>query len=248
MIKKHIPNTITCLNLISGCIATYWAFLGDYELALLFIVIGAVFDFFDGMSARLLHVSSPIGKELDSLADDITFGFAPSAIVFDWLHTLFLSQITPSSDFAAYMLAIASYSAFIMAAFSALRLAKFNLDERQAMGFIGLPTPANALFWGSLIVGLGDEIATLPYAPWIVIAMVFITSCLLVSEIPMFALKFKTWGWKGNEVKYIFLLTCIPLLLLLGVSGLAAIIAWYVILSAINAHFFNAPDSLNSKP
>jgi CDP-diacylglycerol--serine O-phosphatidyltransferase len=135
-----------------------------------------------------------------------------------------------------------------MAAFSALRLAKFNLDERQAMGFIGLPTPANALFWGSLIVGLGDEIATLPYAPWIVIAMVFITSWLLVSEIPMFALKFKTWGWKGNEVKYIFLLTCIPLLLLLGVSGLAAIIAWYVILSAINAHFFNAHDSLNSKP
>ena len=238
MIKKHIPNTITCLNLISGCIATYWAFLGDYELALLFIVIGAVFDFFDGMSARLLHVSSPNGKELDSLADDITFGFAPSAIVFSFLN----SQLSiVNYQFIPYL-------AFVMAAFSALRLAKFNLDERQAMGFIGLPTPANALFWGSLIVGLGDEIATLPYAPWIVIAMVFITSWLLVSEIPMFALKFKTWGWKGNEVKYIFLLTCIPLLLLLGVSGLAAIIAWYVILSAINAHFFNASDSLNSKP
>ena len=238
MIKKHIPNTITCLNLISGCIATYWAFLGDYELALLFIVIGAVFDFFDGMSARLLHVSSPIGKELDSLADCITFGFAPSAIVFSFLN----------SQLSIVNFQFMPYLAFIMAAFSALRLAKFNLDERQAMGFIGLPTPANALFWGSLIVGLGDEIATLPYAPWIVIAMVFITSWLLVSEIPMFALKFKTWGWKGNEVKYIFLLTCIPLLLLLGVSGLAAIIAWYVTLSAINAHFFNVPDSLNSKP
>ena len=83
--KKHIPNTITCLNLISGCIATYWAFQGNYEQALLFIIIGAVFDFFDGMVARLLHVSSPIGKELDSLADDITFGFAPSAIVFGFL-------------------------------------------------------------------------------------------------------------------------------------------------------------------
>ena len=83
--KKHIPNTITCCNLISGCIATYWAFNSEYELALLFIVIGAVFDFFDGMTARLLHVSSPIGKELDSLADDITFGFAPSAIIFSWL-------------------------------------------------------------------------------------------------------------------------------------------------------------------
>jgi CDP-diacylglycerol--serine O-phosphatidyltransferase len=223
MFKKHIPNSITCLNLISGCIATYWAFQGDAQLALLFIVIGAIFDFFDGMVARLLHVSSPIGKELDSLADDITFGFAPSAIVFNFLVplTTHLSPIIP-------------YLAFIMAAFSALRLAKFNLDERQALGFIGLPTPANALFWGSLLVGLGEEIATLPYAGYLILAGVLISSYLLVSEIPMFALKFKTWGWKGNEVKFIFLLTCIPLLLLLGVSGLAAIIAWYVILSVLN--------------
>lgn len=224
-IKKHIPNTITCCNLISGCIATYWAFEGDYQLALLFIVIGAVFDFFDGMSARLLGVSSPIGKELDSLADDVTFGFAPSAIVFSFLSSL-TSHLSPLS-----------FLAFIMAAFSALRLAKFNLDERQAMGFIGLPTPANALFWGSLIVGLGDSIAILPYAEYMILAGILISSWLLVSEIPMFALKFKTWGWQGNEVKYIFLLTCIPLLLLLNVSGLAAIIAWYVILSAINHHF-----------
>ena len=223
MFKKHIPNSITCLNLISGCIATYWAFQGDAQLALLFIVIGAVFDFFDGMVARLLHVSSPIGKELDSLADDITFGFAPSAIVFNFLVplTTHLSPIIP-------------YLAFIMAAFSALRLAKFNLDERQALGFIGLPTPANALFWGSLLVGLGEEIATLAYAEYLILAGVLISSYLLVAEIPMFALKFKTWGWKGNEVKFIFLLTCIPLLLLLGVSGLAAIIAWYVILSVLN--------------
>ena len=226
MIKKHIPNTITCLNLISGCIATYWAFQGNYELALLFIVIGAVFDFFDGMVARLLHVSSPIGKELDSLADDITFGFAPSAIVFSFLVPLtsHLSPLTP-------------YLAFIMAAFSALRLAKFNLDERQAMGFIGLPTPANALFWGSLIVGMGDKMTSLPYAEYAILVGIFISSWLLVAEIPMFALKFKTWGWKGNEVKFIFLITCIPLLLLLEVSGLAAIIAWYVILSIANSYF-----------
>ena len=218
--KKHIPNTITCLNLISGCIATYWAFQGDYTLALLFIVIGAVFDFFDGMVARLLHVSSPIGKELDSLADDITFGFAPSAIVFSFLSPL-TSHLSP----------LLPYLAFVMAAFSALRLAKFNLDERQALGFIGLPTPANALFWGSLIVGLGNTLATLPYVPWIILAGTFISCYLLVSEIPMFALKFKTWGWQGNQVKYLFLLSCIPLLLLLGISGLAAIIAWYIILS-----------------
>ena len=224
--KKHIPNTITCLNLISGCIATYWAFQGDYKMALLFIVIGAVFDFFDGMSARLLHVSSPIGKELDSLADCITFGFAPSAIVFSFLCTFHIHLL------------FLPFLAFIMAAFSALRLAKFNLDERQALGFIGLTTPANALFWGALIVGLGDHIATLPYAVYIMLTGVMISSWLLVSEIPMFALKFKTWGWKGNEVKYIFLLTCIPLLLLLGISGLAAIIAWYVILSVIHDKFY----------
>ena len=219
--KKHIPNMITCLNLISGCIATYFAFQSDYSMALLFIVIGAVFDFFDGMTARLLHVSSPIGKELDSLADDITFGFAPSAIVFSFLCSFHIH------------LPFIPFLAFIMAAFSALRLAKFNLDERQALGFIGLPTPANALFWGSLIVGLESY----PYfegMEWIILVGTFISCWLLVAEIPMFALKFKTWGWKGNEIKYIFLLTCIPLLLLLRVSGLAAIIAWYVILSVIN--------------
>ena len=234
--KKHIPNTITCCNLISGCIATYWAFQGDYRLALLFIVIGAVFDFFDGMTARLLHVSSPIGKELDSLADDITFGFAPSAIVFGFLNAQCTSMAAANSSLFTLHSSL-PYLAFVMAAFSALRLAKFNLDERQALGFIGLPTPANALFWGSLIVGLGDQIANLPYAPVLILLGIIISSYLLVSEVPMFALKFKTWGWKGNEVKYVFLLSCVPLLLLLGVSGLAAIIAWYVLLSVItNKH------------
>ena len=223
----NIPNIITCLNLISGCIATYWAFQGDYRMALLFIIIGAVFDFFDGMVARLLHVSSPIGKELDSLADDITFGFAPSAIIFSYLSpiTHHLSPITP-------------YLAFILAAFSALRLAKFNLDERQALGFIGLPTPANALFWGALIGGLQGYDIHFEGIEWCIIAGIFVSSYLLVSEIPMFALKFKTWGWKGNEIKYIFLLTCIPMLFL-GIFGLAAIIAWYVILSAVNTYMLN---------
>ncbi len=223
----NIPNTITCLNLISGCIATYWAFQGDYRMALLFIVIGAVFDFFDGMVARLLHVSSPIGKELDSLADDITFGFAPSAIIFSYL-----------SHLTSYISPLIPYLAFIMAAFSALRLAKFNLDERQALGFIGLPTPANALFWGALIGGLQGYDIHFEGIEWCIIAGVFISSYLLISEIPMFALKFKTWGWKGNEIKYFFLLTCIPMLFL-GIFGLAAIIAWYVILSAINSYMLN---------
>jgi len=189
-------------------------------VALLFIVIGAVFDFFDGMVARLLHVSSPIGKELDSLADDITFGFAPSAIVFEYLR--------PETELLPFIV-------FIMSAFSALRLAKFNLDERQALGFIGLPTPANALFWGSLIAGAGEWMKTAPFVgpnlSLVILAGVFISCYLLVAEIPMFALKFKHWGWKGNEIKYLFILSCIPLLLLLGITGLAAIIAWYIILS-----------------
>lgn len=219
MFKKHIPNTITCCNLISGCIAIYFAFQGDYSLALLSIIIGAVFDFFDGMSARLLHVSSPIGKELDSLADVVTFGVAPSSIVFEYLCSFHEHLVIP-------------FIAFVMAAFSALRLAKFNLDERQALGFIGMPTPANALFWGALIAGQGENIAALPYAEWVVLAGTFVSCYLLVSEIPMFALKFKTWGFAGNEVKYIFILTCIPLLLL-GLTGIAAIIAWYIVLSAI---------------
>ena len=220
MLKKHIPNMITCCNLISGCIATYWAFLGDYKLALLFIVIGAVFDFFDGMTARLLHVSSPIGKELDSLSDDITFGFAPSAIVFNYLR--------PETELLPFIV-------FVMAAFSALRLAKFNLDERQALGFIGLPTPANALFWGSLIVGAGDWMKSAPFISsnlsLIILAGIFISCWLLISEIPMFALKFKTWGWKGNEVKYLFLLSSIIMLAFLGITGMAAVIAWYIVLS-----------------
>ena len=171
------------------------------------------------MSARLLKVSSPIGKELDSLADDITFGFAPSAVVFSYLcgfhiHCPFVPFLT-----------------FIMAAFSALRLAKFNLDERQALGFIGLPTPANALFWGSLIVALEQKGITFCGMEWVILLGVLISSYLLVAEIPMFALKFKHWGWKGNEVKYIFILSCIPLLLLFGIGAFAVIIAWYVILS-----------------
>ena len=231
--KKHIPNAITCCNLISGCVATFWAFQGEFDMALLFIVIGAVFDFFDGLVARLLNVSSPIGKELDSLADCITFGFAPSAIIFSYLLTLDFQFVL----FPSHLPPLAAYLAFIMAAFSALRLAKFNLDERQALGFIGLPTPANALFWGALIVGGGEWMADLPYAPYLILLGTFISCYLLVAEIPMFALKFKHWGWKGNEVIYLFLLTCIPLLAFLGISGLAAIIAWYIILSIITNHF-----------
>ena len=194
---------------------------------MLFIIIGAVFDFFDGMVARLLNVSSPIGKELDSLADVITFGAAPSAIIFSQLYVMsYPVFLEPLRDYLPY-------TAFIIAAFSALRLAKFNLDERQALGFIGLPTPANALFWGSLLVGVGEKLETRPWVLYFLLAGILISSWLLVSEIPMFALKFKHWSFKGNEVKYLFLITCCPLVVIFGISSFAIIIAWYVILSAI---------------
>ena len=213
-IKKHIPNTITCCNLISGCIAIAYAFSGKIEISFTWIIIGAVFDFFDGMSARLLKVSSPIGKELDSLADIVTFGVAPSTILFSKLGIMSYPSILES------LRGILPFIAYIMAAFSALRLAKFNLDERQTLGFIGLPTPANALFWGSLLIGLGKRIDSSPLM-------------CMVSEIPMFALKFKEWGWKKNQIKYIFLLTCIPLIAIFGITGFAIIVAWYVIISYI---------------
>ena len=226
-IKKHIPNTITCCNLVSGCVAIAYAFSGNIELSFTWIIIGAVFDFFDGMSARLLNVSSPIGKELDSLADIVTFGVAPSTILFSELSVMSYPAILDP------LRSILPFTAYIMAAFSALRLAKFNLDERQTLGFIGLPTPANALFWGSLIIGAGKWLETTPLMVLFLLGGILISSWLMVSEIPMFALKFKEWGWKGNQVKYIFLLTCIPLLAIFGLTGLAIIIAWYVIISYI---------------
>ena len=226
-IKKHIPNTITCCNLISGCIAIAYAFSGKIEISFTWIIIGAVFDFFDGMSARLLKVSSPIGKELDSLADIVTFGVAPSTILFSKLGIMSYPSLLES------LRGILPFIAYIMAAFSALRLAKFNLDERQTLGFIGLPTPANALFWGSLLIGLGKRIDSSPLMCIFIIVGIFISSWLMGSEMPMFALKFKEWGWKKNQIKYIFLLTCIPLIAIFGITGFAIIVAWYVIISYI---------------
>ena len=225
MIKKHIPNAITCCNLVSGCVATVFALGGQVGMALLFIIIGAVFDFFDGMSARLLGVSSPIGKELDSLADDVTFGVAPATIAFFELGVMdYPSWLEPARG-------VLPFFAYVMAAFAALRLAKFNLDERQAMGFIGLPTPANAMFWGSLVVGMGDVLESSPYMVFVVLALIVASSVVMVSELPMFALKFKHWGWKGNELKYVFLITCLPLIAVFRLSAFAVIVAWYVILS-----------------
>lgn len=226
-ITRHIPNTLTCLNLFSGCIACVMAFEARYEAALGFIVLSAVFDFFDGMMARLLNAPSAIGKDLDSLADDISFGVAPSLIVF----SLFKEMNYPEA-----MASIASYFpylAFLLAVFSALRLAKFNNDTRQTSSFVGLPVPANALFWASLAAGGHSWLTSDSLYPICLLLLVGIFSWLLVSEIPMFSLKFKNLSWKDNKISFIFLIVCIPLLLFLAVSGFAAIIVWYILLSLV---------------
>ena len=223
---RQIPNTITCCNLISGCIATGCAFHSHFFWAVIWIVIGAVFDFFDGMSARALGVSSPIGKELDSLADVVTFGVAPSAILFRlFCQVHYPEMLIPLRD-------VIPYTAFIMAAFSALRLAKFNLDERQTTQFIGLPTPANALFWGSLVLGQHAFLVSLKFNAVFLFLFMLLFCMLLVSEVPMLALKFKDLSWEKNKEKFIFLLGCLPCFLL-GASCFAAIILWYVALSII---------------
>ena len=226
-ITRHIPNMVTCCNLFSGCIAAVMAFQSNYEAAILFIILGAVFDFFDGMLARLLNVSGPLGKELDSLADDITFGFAPSAIVFSLFKEIqypeFMSGITEYFP----------YTAFIIAAFSALRLGKFNIDPRQSSSFIGLPTPANALFWGSLVVGAHSFLVSDSFNAIYLFILVILMSYLLVAELPMFSLKFKNLSWRDNKVSYIFLLICIPLLAVFRISGFAAIILWYILWSLL---------------
>ena len=226
-ITRHIPNMVTCCNLFSGCIAAVMAFQSNYEAAILFIILGAVFDFFDGMLARLLNVSGPLGKELDSLADDITFGFAPSAIVF----SLFKEVQYP--EFMSGITEYFPYTAFIIAAFSALRLGKFNIDPRQSSSFIGLPTPANALFWGSLVVGAHSFLVSDSFNAIYLFILVILMSYLLVAELPMFSLKFKNLSWRDNKVSYIFLLICIPLLAVFRISGFAAIILWYILWSLL---------------
>lgn len=224
-IKKHIPNTITCCNLFSGCVACVMAFRCNFELAMAFIVLGAVFDFFDGMVARLLRVSSPMGVQIDSLADDITFGIAPATVVFSYMQNRLL--------YPAYLEDIVwllPYAAFLIAVFSAYRLAKFNIDTRQTNTFIGLPTPANALFWSSLITGGGAWLNELNAGWVLLLGLIALFSYFLVSEIPMFSLKFKNLSWRSNRIRYIFLLCCLPMLLL-GFLAPVAIISWYLLLS-----------------
>jgi len=228
MVRKHIPNAITSLNLASGCIAIVFALQGEYTTASYFIALAAVFDFFDGFAARLLNAYSPVGKELDSLADVVSFGVAPGMMLFTYVSEL--SFQTYNSEYLAYL-------AFLIPVFSALRLAKFNIDDRQTTSFIGLPTPANAIFWAFGISSNFTYALNTLIDPLIVFAGIIIFSWLLISNIPMFALKFKNYAWKGNRIRYYFLAGCVGLIALTGLAGLSACILWYIFLSTINARF-----------
>ncbi|MGB0521494.1 MAG: CDP-diacylglycerol--serine O-phosphatidyltransferase [Flammeovirgaceae bacterium] len=219
--KKHIPNALTCGNLVCGCFGIDFAYHNNLILAAYMIGIAAVFDFFDGFAARLLKVSSPIGKELDSLADVVSFGVLPGIIM---LHLL---QNVHAGAWA--------YLAYMIPAFSALRLAKFNIDTRQTTSFIGVPTPANAILIGSLPLVMHRYTLATDLLSWPVLLVVTIVmSLLLVAELPLFALKFKDYSFQNNRIRYIFLITAVGLLVGLQFAGLPLIIICYILFSVVD--------------
>ena len=231
--KKFVPNIITCCNLLSGALAVMLAAEGLFHCAFGMILLGAIFDFFDGMSARALKVNNPIGKEIDSLADVITFGLAPSVML--------MQAIRLATENSNYAWGWWSSVALVMAAFSALRLAKFNIDERQTSSFIGLATPANAIFWGALIAAFPDMASWAQFMPWAMLAVMAVSCWLLICELPLFSLKFKNLSWQDNKVRYIFLIGCVLIIALCCTYAAAranwhyamfsgtGIILWYII-------------------
>ena len=216
-ITKHIPNFITCLNIFSGCVAIHFAFQANYPAAFVAILLAAVFDFMDGFAARLLKAYSPMGKELDSLADVVSFGVAPGAIVFTVMCEAGVSDWL-------------TYFGFIIPLFSALRLAKFNIDERQTTSFIGLPTPANAIFWAGLVFSYSEFLEANIN---VLLLLTLFFSLLLVSEIPMFSLKFKNATWSSNKIQYLFLVGCVIILALFQIDAFSVLITWYIALSLL---------------
>lgn len=219
--KRHIPNCITLLNQMSGIVACIAAYNCRFDVALLFMLVGALFDFFDGAAARLLHVSSAMGKELDSLADMISFGLLPGMVAFRLL--------TPLEEVWEYL----PYVGFVITLFSALRLGKFNIDTRQSDSFIGLATPANAILWTGMAYGYPDLLAAVPV--WVIVVAVGVSSWLLVSEIPMFSLKFHNFKWSDNKTRYIFLIGAVALAAIFLLRSLPLIIVWYMLLSFVVA-------------
>ena len=214
---RHLPNALTCGNLFCGCIGILFAVQYSPITAAYFVWAACVFDFFDGFAARALHYSSPIGKELDSLADMVSFGVLPAITIFSLIE---------SQTFNSFF----SYSAFLLAIFSALRLAKFNIDERQKESFIGLPVPANALFITGLVF-LPSPFDQVTSSVPILIAITVLFSLLLVSPLELFALKFKNYTWADNKIRFTFVFVSVLLLALFKAGAIPLIILLYVAFS-----------------
>ncbi|WP_395811042.1 CDP-diacylglycerol--serine O-phosphatidyltransferase [Daejeonella sp.] len=225
--KQHIPNTVTCLNLFSGCLGIVFAFNGELHFASYAILISAVLDFLDGMLARWLKAYSEIGKQLDSLADMVSFGVLPSVIIY---HIFLLSpQTAPYSTFL-------NYSAFLIAVFSALRLAKFNIDTRQTENFIGLPTPANSLLIASFPIIMDKNTSFfMNYImnPYFLFIFSLGMGLLLVSEIPLISLKFKSLKFSDNLLRYTLIASSLILLLLFQFAAIPIILCLYFLISFI---------------
>ncbi len=221
--SKYIPNLLTILNLICGCIALYFTFQDELVLTAYLIGFAVIFDFMDGAAARLLNVSNPIGKELDSLADMVSFGLVPGAVIFNLLEESTLSQY--------------SYIALIIPIFSAYRLAKFNVDENQNENFIGLPTPANCLVFISIpLISTFNSESTIAYLfeiPEILLIITILMSMALVSRINLFSLKFKNLKFKDNKFRFIFITMSIILLTFIEFSAIPIIILIYMMMSIV---------------
>ncbi|MBB6680081.1 CDP-alcohol phosphatidyltransferase family protein [Aequorivita sp. 609] len=238
---KQIPNIITSLNIMCGCVAVLFAVSGDLIIASVFAFLGIFFDFFDGLAARLLKAQSEIGLQLDSLADVITSGVVPGVVMFQLLNlSIFghMQTLTEIFSLDGWNVSFNNYLPLLglmIVIASAYRLAKFNVDTRQTSGFIGLPTPANTLLILSLPLILqfqfSDLAETIILNKWFLIGMTLLSCVLLNAEIPLFALKFKTWDFKSNAVRYVFLLLCVVLLVFLKFLAIPFIILIYILLS-----------------
>ena len=230
-IKKHIPNTITCLNLISGCISIYFTCHNHIIMAAEMIFLAAIFDFFDGFAARLLNAKSPIGGELDSLSDVVSFGVAPSFIVASLLNNLDIK-------WQLFDINIFPMLAFVLAAFAAVRLAKFNIDTRQSSSFLGLPVPAVGLFIASLPLMLsqieqGSTLYNIVLSPYFLLAAVVIFSWLMISEVPFFSFKIKNLKFKENILRYFVVIFAITAVVIRQWMALPFVFLFYILLSVI---------------
>ena len=232
MLKQNLPNVLTLSNLLCGCLAIQQLLAGNSEWVPWLIILAGIFDFFDGLLARALNVSSPIGKDLDSLADMLTFGVLPSFIAFRLISEASVASLKPGEEVATNFLTFPASLALFIAVLSAFRLAKFNHDTRQTSSFIGMPTPANALFWLGLFVGFHSGIFPMPTA-WIMAAIAVFSALVLVIEVPMFSFKLKSFGWKGNEYQFILLILSVPIFLWIKLAAFAPCIFLYFLLSLI---------------